>query len=139
MNLYKGVKGYLWLSFTFTQWVSWYIYLPYYFQIITLLKYIQQFSCLTESKIEGLEPYSAKFMQIFTSIKKKPYDVLDQRKPDFDQDFDDFNRQLTDLEVKLGNSFQNKLIFMLLPLSLCVLFILLLKFLLHYYMYGQIT
>ena len=71
------------------------------FQILTLLKYIENFSSLTESKIEGLEPYVAKFNQIFASIKKKPYDVLDQRKLDFDQDFDDFKRQLTDLEVML--------------------------------------
>ena len=69
------------------------------FQIITLLKYIEIFSCLSESKIEGLEPYSSRFQQIFTSIKKKPYDVLDQRKTEFDVDFDDFSRQLGDLEV----------------------------------------
>lgn len=65
------------------------------------MKYFQQFSSLSESKIEGLEPYCSKFQQVFTVIKKKPYDVLDQRKTDFDQDFDDFKRQLTDLEVNV--------------------------------------
>ena len=65
------------------------------------MNYIETFSTLGESKIEGLEPYSARFQQIFTSIKKKPYDVLDQRKLDFDQDFVDFRRQLSDVEVNI--------------------------------------
>ncbi|WAQ93677.1 DYH8-like protein, partial [Mya arenaria] len=66
-------------------------------KIITLLKYISNFSSLAESKIEGLDPYSNRFQLIFTSIKKKQYDVLDQRKLDFDLDYDDFRRQLADL------------------------------------------
>ena len=63
------------------------------------MNYIEAFSTLSETKIEGIDPYSARFNQIYGSIKKKPYDILDQRKVDFDNDFDDFLRQMGDLEV----------------------------------------
>ncbi|XP_053374157.1 dynein axonemal heavy chain 8-like [Mercenaria mercenaria] len=76
-------------------------------KIITLLKYIETFSSLPESRIEGLEPFSSRFQQIFTSIKKKPYDVLDQRKTDFDQDYDDFRRQLSDVEIGIEKFMNN--------------------------------
>ncbi|XP_052061669.1 dynein axonemal heavy chain 8-like [Mytilus californianus] len=72
-------------------------------KIITLLNYIQIFSTLSESKVEGIETYGGRFQQILGSIKKKPYDFLDQRKVDFDIDFEDFKRQLGDLETGLEN------------------------------------
>ena len=40
-----------------------------------------------------------KLSVIITALKKKPYDVLDQRKADFDQDFADFKRQISELHV----------------------------------------
>ncbi len=40
-----------------------------------------------------------KFQVIVTQMKKKPYDYLDQRKMEFDSDFDDFKRQINDLHV----------------------------------------
>ena len=52
-----------------------------------------------------MEAFASRFGQIYGSIKKKPYDILDQRKPEFDGDFDDFQRQLGDLEVNRGNYF----------------------------------
>ncbi|OWF42162.1 dynein heavy chain 8, axonemal-like [Mizuhopecten yessoensis] len=67
-------------------------------KIITLLNSVQAFSALSESKIEGIELYSSRFLQIYSSLRKKPYDILDHRKLDFDNDFDDFKRQLGDLE-----------------------------------------
>ncbi|XP_052240013.1 dynein axonemal heavy chain 8-like isoform X2 [Dreissena polymorpha] len=76
-------------------------------KIITLLRYIENFSTLAGSKIEGLEPYSTRFIQIFTSIKKKPYDVLDQRKIEFDQDYDEFKKQLAELEIGIEKFMNN--------------------------------
>ncbi|KAK3588116.1 hypothetical protein CHS0354_012173 [Potamilus streckersoni] len=76
-------------------------------KIITLLNYIEEFSVVAESKIEGLENFSARFQQIFASIRKKPYDVLDQRKVDFEIDFEDFRRQLTELEEGIQNFMDN--------------------------------
>ena len=62
---------------------------------------IQSFSVLQVSKIEGIEPLAAKFLHIYSTIKKKPYEILDHRKLDFDYDYDDFKRQITDLEGSL--------------------------------------
>ena len=44
---------------------------------------------------------------IITTIKKKNYDFLDQRKVDFDLDYDDFKRAIQDLHV-IQNSFKLK-------------------------------
>ena len=38
-------------------------------------------------------------MVIINVIKKKPYDLLDHRKMDFDTDYEEFCRQVGDLEV----------------------------------------
>ena len=40
-----------------------------------------------------------KFQVIVTVMKKKPYDYLDQRKMDFDSDFEEFKRQIQELHV----------------------------------------
>lgn len=49
----------------------------------------------------GMELMANKFAVIVTTMKKKPYDFLDQRKAEFDQDFEDFKRQISDLHVGL--------------------------------------
>ena len=49
-----------------------------------------------------------KFQVIVTQMKKKPYDYLDQRKMEFDSDFEDFKRQINDLHVSQIYSFQYK-------------------------------
>ena len=64
-----------------------------------LINTVDVYMSLMDCNIEGMEPMVAKFQHIFSSIKKKPYDVLDHRKLDFDQDFQDFKRQMSDLEV----------------------------------------
>ena len=64
-----------------------------------MLRIVESFSGLNDGNIEGLEPVTIKFMHIYTAIKKKPYDVLDHRKFDFDHDFTDFAQQISDLEV----------------------------------------
>ena len=51
------------------------------------------------SCIEGMELNANKFSVIVTSIRKRPYDFLDQRKMEFDQDYDDFKRQIGELHV----------------------------------------
>ena len=68
-------------------------------QLIQLLNSVEKYSGLADCKIEGMEPIAAKFQHILGTIKKKPYDILDHRKLDFDHDFDEFRRQIIDLEV----------------------------------------
>ena len=59
-----------------------------------------------------MELLANKFAVIVTSMKKKPYDFLDQRKAEFDQDFDDFKRQISDLHVSImGICASHKLLF----------------------------
>lgn len=42
---------------------------------------------------------ASRFGVVVTSMKKKPYDYLDQRKMDFDSDFDEFKRAIQELHV----------------------------------------
>lgn len=70
-------------------------------KIIDVFDTIAVYSRLQESKIEGIEMLAAKFNGIVTTFKKKPYDFLDQRKLDFDNDYDDFKRAIQDLHVSL--------------------------------------
>uniref|UniRef100_A0A6I8NWR7 Dynein axonemal heavy chain 5 n=1 Tax=Ornithorhynchus anatinus TaxID=9258 RepID=A0A6I8NWR7_ORNAN len=53
-------------------------------KIMHIFTTITTYSVLQDSKIEGLE-----IMSIVATIKKKEYDFLDQRKTDFDQDYED--------------------------------------------------
>lgn len=40
-----------------------------------------------------------KFAVIIRVLRGRPYDFLDQRKMEFDQDYDDFKRQISELHV----------------------------------------
>ena len=62
--------------------------------------------CLTVGRIyllilvdAGMELMASRFAVVVTSMKKKPYDYLDQRKMDFDSDFDEFKRAIQELHV----------------------------------------
>ena len=68
-------------------------------QIIEVLDTLETYSVLSESKIEGIEPISNRFQSMYSALKKKPYDPLDHRKPDFEADFTEFRRQISDFEV----------------------------------------
>ena len=65
-----------------------------------MLGTIDTYSVLTTSRIEGMEPMANKFLNIYGGVKKKPYDVLDHRKIDFDNDFEDFKKNVFDLQVR---------------------------------------
>lgn len=47
-----------------------------------------------------MELMANKFQVIVTSMRKKPYNCIDQRKMEFDTDFDEFKRQIVDLHVR---------------------------------------
>ena len=51
------------------------------------------------SRLDGIDTFNSRFNLLVTTIKKKSYEILDQRKMDFDIDYDEFKRQLTDLNV----------------------------------------
>lgn len=73
--------------------------MPSLLQVLFVLTSIEVYSGLQTCVIEGIESLANKFQNIFLAMKKKQYDVLDHRKPEFDRDFDEFQRYLVDLEV----------------------------------------
>lgn len=60
---------------------------------------IDVYSSLGLSHIEGIETMHSRFQLIVSGMKKKPYDILDQRKTDFDVDFEEFKRSALDIRV----------------------------------------
>ncbi|XP_076314934.1 dynein axonemal heavy chain 8-like [Tachypleus tridentatus] len=70
-------------------------------KITELLNIIETYSVLSNFHIEGIEFIVAKFLHICSAIKNKPYDNLDPRKLDFDNDFEDFKQQIADLKDQL--------------------------------------
>lgn len=49
-----------------------------------------------------MELMASRFQVIVTAMRKKPYDYLDQRRMEFDTDFDDFKRAIQELHVMRG-------------------------------------
>jgi dynein heavy chain len=76
-------------------------------KIIDMFSTINMYSCLSESNIEGISLYYLKFNSIVTTIKKKEYDFLDQRKQDIENDFEEFRRSINELHGNL-NEFLEK-------------------------------
>jgi dynein heavy chain len=70
-------------------------------KIIAVLALIKAYQILGESHIEGIEVAAARFQVIVNTLKKKPYDVLDHRKTDFDIDYQEFRSSISDFEVQL--------------------------------------
>lgn len=70
-------------------------------QIRGVIDVIQEFSVLKQSHIEGIEAMANRFNQIVSLIRKKPYNPLDHRKMEFNVDYDDFRRQIAELEEQL--------------------------------------
>ena len=61
-----------------------------------------QFSALRGSHIEGIETLASRLNSVISNFKKKPYNPLDHRKTEFNVDYDDLQRQISDLEELLS-------------------------------------
>ncbi|RMC15911.1 hypothetical protein DUI87_08116 [Hirundo rustica rustica] len=70
-------------------------------KIIDVFNTMKTYSVLQESKIEGLEEMITKYQSIVDNMKNKHYDFLDQRKTEFDQDYEEFCRDINDLHDQL--------------------------------------
>ena len=64
------------------------------------MTWLDIYDVLTISNIEGIESIGHKYSAVYKGLKKKPYDLLDIRKVDFDHDYEDFKRHLSEIEVK---------------------------------------
>uniref|UniRef100_A0A669PBP7 Dynein axonemal heavy chain 5 n=1 Tax=Phasianus colchicus TaxID=9054 RepID=A0A669PBP7_PHACC len=72
-------------------------------KIIDVFNTMKTYSVLQESKIEGLEEMITKYESIVDIMKKKDYNFLDQRKADFDRDYEEFCKEISDLHKNYGN------------------------------------
>uniref|UniRef100_A0A8C2XN80 Dynein axonemal heavy chain 5 n=1 Tax=Cyclopterus lumpus TaxID=8103 RepID=A0A8C2XN80_CYCLU len=68
-------------------------------KILEMLCTISTYSVLQDSKIEGLETMATRFQAIVLNLKKKHYSFLDQRKTDFDVDYEEFCKSTSELHV----------------------------------------
>ncbi|KAM4633147.1 dynein axonemal heavy chain 5 isoform 2-T2 [Polymixia lowei] len=70
-------------------------------KILEMFSTISTYSALQDSKIEGLETMATKFQAIVLNMKKTHYSFLDQRRTDFDVDYDEFRKNTTELHNQL--------------------------------------
>ncbi|XP_048363840.1 dynein axonemal heavy chain 5 [Sphaerodactylus townsendi] len=70
-------------------------------KIMHIFDTITTYSILQDSKMEGLEIMATRLQSIVATLKKKQYNFLDQRKTDFDQDYEEFCKQTSDLHHQL--------------------------------------
>ncbi|KAG7262553.1 hypothetical protein CRUP_029774 [Coryphaenoides rupestris] len=71
-------------------------------KILELFATVATYSALQDSKIEGLETVTTRFQTIVQSMKNKHYSFLDQRRTDFDVDYEEFCQSTAELHVNLG-------------------------------------
>ena len=62
---------------------------------------VQQFSTMAANAIEAMQPMIEKFDDILEELKRKPYDLLDHTKTNFERDFLEFQAAIHHLESSL--------------------------------------
>ncbi|GAB1603178.1 hypothetical protein Ahia01_000598300, partial [Argonauta hians] len=77
-------------------------------KIIEMFDTIERYSSLLTSKIEGLESMTRNYLSIVSSLRSKNYDCLDQRKTEYDQDFEDFKRKIQELHTSVADFMEEK-------------------------------
>ncbi|XP_036366495.1 dynein heavy chain 5, axonemal-like [Octopus sinensis] len=77
-------------------------------KIIEMFETIERYSNLSTSKIEGLESMSKNFQSIVSCLQNKTYNCLDQRKTEYDQDFEDFKRKIQELHMSVADFMEKR-------------------------------
>eukprot|EP00698_Gefionella_okellyi_P008566 TRINITY_DN2129_c0_g2_i1.p1 TRINITY_DN2129_c0_g2~~TRINITY_DN2129_c0_g2_i1.p1 ORF type:complete len:4490 (+),score=1324.74 TRINITY_DN2129_c0_g2_i1:457-13926(+) len=70
-------------------------------RLIELFETVNQFGSLANATMDGLDPLINRFNEIVSELKRKPYDLTDHRKPDFENDYKTFVRNIAQLETQL--------------------------------------
>ncbi|KAI9015067.1 dynein heavy chain and region D6 of dynein motor-domain-containing protein [Gaertneriomyces semiglobifer] len=70
-------------------------------KVIDMFGNIEKFSLLEKLGIEGMDSLIKRFSNIMMQIQRKPYDILDHRKMEYDSDYNTFKKQISDLEGNL--------------------------------------
>ncbi len=76
-------------------------------QIKRVVNIEAQFSSLRHSHIEGIDALASRLNSLIANFKKKPYNPLDHRRAEFNVDYNDLCRQMTDLEEMLASFMSN--------------------------------
>jgi dynein heavy chain len=76
-------------------------------RVIDMFDNIEKFSSLQSLGVEGIDSLVKRFDQILNQVKRKPYDMLDHRKMEFDNDYASFKKQISDLESSLQQFIDN--------------------------------
>ena len=80
-------------------------------KLIDVFSTVRQFSALGDHNLEGMQDLIATFFSIVEEFRKKPYDLLDYTKNQFDRDYLEFNVSIHELETSLqsfiNSSFEN--------------------------------
>lgn len=71
-------------------------------QVQSVVETVQEFSVLRDSHIEGIDTMAARFQQLVSVLKKKPYNPLDHRKMEFASDYQDFQVGVSELSDQLA-------------------------------------
>lgn len=78
------------------------LYIKRLHKLIAMFTTIHQFSTLEQHMhIEGLDQMIKNLNNIIDDVKRKPYDLLDFSRNQFDRDFLEFNVNINDLELHL--------------------------------------
>ncbi|KAJ3097005.1 Dynein heavy chain 5, axonemal [Phlyctochytrium planicorne] len=70
-------------------------------KVIDMFSVIEKFSLLEKLGIEGMDSLIKRFSNIMMQMQRKPYDILDHRKMEYDSDYSTFKKQISDLEANL--------------------------------------
>lgn len=62
---------------------------------------IEKFALLETLGVEGMDLIVRRFSNILTQMQRKPYDILDHRKLEYDSDFNNFKKQVADQEANV--------------------------------------
>ena len=99
-GMYMSLKRFLEASYFGTMY-PWY-WLNRLDKLREVLETTETYSTLGLSHIEGIETLHNRFQLLLSNLKKKPYNPLEQRKTEFDGDFEDFKRQALDIKVSVS-------------------------------------
>ncbi|KAI9206840.1 dynein heavy chain and region D6 of dynein motor-domain-containing protein [Polychytrium aggregatum] len=70
-------------------------------KVIDMFSVIEKFSLLEKLGIEGMDLTIKRFSNIMMQMQRKPYDILDHRKMEYDSDYVSFKKQISDLEASI--------------------------------------
>ncbi|XP_028835842.1 dynein heavy chain 5, axonemal isoform X2 [Denticeps clupeoides] len=76
-------------------------------KILSLFSIINTYSVLQDSNIEGLETVTTQFQAIVSAMKNKEYNFLDQKRTEFDLDYDEFCKHANELHNQLKSFMDN--------------------------------